>query len=883
MKRIREFLALLAAFLVIIGLLIAIAMAVAVKYYGSDLRQFAMDNLAGQLGTQMTFDELGINVYRSYPSTSIYLSNVTLFSGTSFNRYAPFEVSADTLLSAERIYFRLNILELLKGNYSINKMEVRDGLARILIDREGNANYFLTGRGASADSLSFINIKGVDIKNIDIYYTNLAKEMRGRGILKNAHLEGDISRKNYRINIDLNAYLNEFMNHSISYLTNKDIEADLSLKYDNNHFHIQQGEIGLGEISASALGDFIISENGFSDLNLLIKGSSIDIKWLSNILDSEKVVHETLETNGKLDLSVAITGQISPTLIPHMEATFSIINASVKYAPVPILIESLQLKGSYSNGSDNHISTSRITVSNFSGQVANSSFTGNASVQNFIEPDFHVQLFGTWTVSDIGSYLSDIPVKVSGGSMQTSMEVSGNIRGIQRKDVQISYVPVGSAHFKNLDLLLKPDDIPLQLESGMITLTGSSLELQTRGSYMHTLFTADLQSNSPIGLSPGDNHFAILGSVYSPGININELRKKRKHNPDLNSKKPYPENIDLAISFNIDELIHDDIHTKDIKGSFRYTYPEIYFPDLNLHSMSGDIQADAALLNLDQASHTLLLNARYNNVDIKEVFGSFNNFGQDFITDEHIAGRLSGESELMALLGRDFAFKTEDLKSTSFIKIENGKLNDFEPIMRISDFLNIGEMDQITFSTIQNTIEISNNEIRIPEMNIASSSINLQASGIHGFDNRYEYHLSARLSDILYQKAKNAHKSEFDIAMDNQDSRTIFLVLYDSGDGASVAFVEEKAITKIKQDLQEEKTELKTILNQEFGLFKGDKDVNVKQNNEQVHPLHFEFDNSLPRDSVTADTLTLKRKWWQRKNKSEKKNPVILKIDDSDF
>ena len=88
------------------------------------------------------------------------------------------------------------------------------------------------------------------------------------------------------------------------------------------------------------------------------------------------------------------------------------------------------------------------------------------------------------------------------------------------------------------------------------------------------------------------------------------------------------------------------------------------------------------------------------------------------------------------------------------------------------------------------------------------------------------------LSDLLYGKARQSRNSEFVIAEDESDTRTLFLVIYDRGQGAKVELDRQKAGEKIREDLREEKSELKRILNEELGLFKKQED-SLKQEAEQ--------------------------------------------------
>jgi hypothetical protein len=191
-------------------------------------------------------------------------------------------------------------------------------------------------------------------------------------------------------------------------------------------------------------------------------------------------------------------------------------------------------------------------------------------------------------------------------------------------------------------------------------------------------------------------------------------------------------------------------------------------------------------------------------------------------------------------------------------------------------------MDEVAFSTIENTILISNSKITIPQMDINSSALNLQASGIHGFDKSYEYHLATKLSEILFNKAKSSKNKEFDIALDKNDNRTIFLVLYDKGEGMVVDFDEAQAMQKIRDDLKSEKTELKVILNEEFGIFAEDEDVNKEIEKAEEPVLQFEFNDETEQDTSSKETKVRSRRW-KKKEDAEKKEDLKFIIDDDIF
>jgi len=78
----------------------------------------------------------------------------------------------------------------------------------------------------------------------------------------------------------------------------------------------------------------------------------------------------------------------------------------------------------------------------------------------------------------------------------------------------------------------------------------------------------------------------------------------------------------------------------------------------------------------------------------------------------------------------------------------------------------------------------------------------------------------------------------------------------------------EKTAQKIRNDLKDEKTEMKKILNAELGLYKRDKTINREENQqaEQEEFSRFEFSDETDQANIQENN---KEKRWLRKNRSK--------------
>ncbi len=153
-------------------------------------------------------------------------------------------------------------------------------------------------------------------------------------------------------------------------------------------------------------------------------------------------------------------------------------------------------------------------------------------------------------------------------------------------------------------------------------------------------------------------------------------------------------------------------------------------------------------------------------------------------------------------------------------------------------------LQDVRFSTLENTIEIDNEKVIIPKMEIISSALNIFVSGKHGFDNMVDYHFQLTMSDLLSKKAKKAKKEneEFGVIADDGLGRTqLFISMSGPIDDPKISYDALGAKEKFKADIKNEKQTLKQVLKEELGLFKKDSTLNDSKKKKEKKVI-IEFD-----------------------------------------
>jgi hypothetical protein len=213
------------------------------------------------------------------------------------------------------------------------------------------------------------------------------------------------------------------------------------------------------------------------------------------------------------------------------------------------------------------------------------------------------------------------------------------------------------------------------------------------------------------------------------------------------------------------------------------------------------------------------------NIDVNNAFTTFHNFGQNFLKAENIKGTLSGSLSLLFPLDSVLNFQIKTLTAEGNYHLVNGALINFDPVKQLSSFIELSELENISFDQLNNDFFIRNNYLYIPQMEVNSSAADLSVNGKHSFDNDYEYHVKILLSQILSKKRakKKSNITEFGVVEDDGLGRTsLLLKIIGKGEVAKVGYDMKAAGAQVKTNLKKEKQTLKTILNQEYGWYKND-------------------------------------------------------------
>lgn len=788
-----------------------------------------LNSLNNKISTKLDVGSFKLSFLTKFPKASLELKNVLVHSSTNFSNDAFKTINSDTLLAASVVFVEFRITDIIKGNYKIERIGIKSGRMNFFTDPDGLVNYDISPKTPNKSVKDFtIDLDKVYLSDIITNYNNLATKLIIIGLVKDSRIKSRISGDN----IDFTSVTDMEINRLEYYGTRitKTISADLDLNLHSSKKGIIIKKGVLGIVSNKFVVDGFISKDKMLELN--ISGQNVDISKISSYLPEKyQNLISDYEPSGVLIIESKIKGILTRTSNLHIEINCLLNNGKISYGKSDITINNLSFAGYFSNGSKNLPETSSVSVKNLKAKLGSAEYTGSFSLSHFNNPTASLILKGKIFPGELKEFFNLQGISTASGSVDMNLNLStvlSNKGKYTFLDI-IEMKPKADVTFNSLTIGFNNDKYLFNQVIGNVSIADSihARNLQATYKGQRIKLTGDF-INLPEWLSGLPVNLIASADISSNRL-IPELILNVSHSSDsIALPKPsfsLPEDIILDLSFKIDSLYYKSFLSSKIAGTLNLRPGLLTFKSLSMQSLNGTISGSGFIVQ--SLNKTVLAKGSFKvtDLDVNRTFKTFKNFGQDFILAENVAGSLSGSFSLLLPLDSMLLPQIKSLTAEGKYLLVNGSLINFDPVKQLSSFIELSELENISFEQLENDFFIKNNILFIPQMEVKSSVANLSVNGKHSFDNEYEYHVKLLLSEILSKKRKKSKRnvSEFGVVQDDGLDRTSLLLKIDNKGGKTKVGYDLKASgSELKNKLKSEKQTLKTIMNQEYGWYKSD-------------------------------------------------------------
>ena len=242
--------------------------------------------------------------------------------------------------------------------------------------------------------------------------------------------------------------------------------------------------------------------------------------------------------------------------------------------------------------------------------------------------------------------------------------------------------------------------------------------------------------------------------------------------------------------------------------------------EVQLKSMSGNITGHITLSQTEKGNLRIITTSKLDNINVRLLFYEFENFGQRTMRHKHLRGKTTSDVYLRAEWDAYFNPIPENLYAFLDMKINDGELIEFEPMLLMSDYISVDVLKRIRFSALENQIEVKNRSVEIPFMEIHSSAMDIAGSGTHFFDNTLDYEIEFSLNEVMGKRWRKKNKkqiSEFgEIENDEVKGTIIPLKMTGTVDDPKISFNFNRVRQSVNEGIDKQKQEIKDAFDQEF-------------------------------------------------------------------
>ncbi|MEP7168958.1 MAG: AsmA-like C-terminal region-containing protein [Bacteroidota bacterium] len=802
--------------------------------FSKEIKQYVIDSINKNIEAEIKVGSVDFSIFSKFPYASVDFTDVIAKEPKRLN-------TNDTLFEAKEFSLLFNIMDVISKRYNLKKIVLTDASLHLKINKDGENNYEIWKKDStsSAPGDFKMDLEKLEMKNVRVNYKSLKSDQDYTFQIKEGMLSGNFSSESYTVRIKSEMLVEKLVSEKVSWVKHKETRMELALSVDaKKHLYtIESSDINIAGLNL-ILNGTIQSSGGYSEYDLVTNAKNADLKSLLSIIPYQYAKQlDGYSFKGNVYFKSSLKGRSDKKQKPVFIIDFGTENSNIAPKNSEFVMKEVKLKGHYTSRKSEKDPVSYLHLQNIHSVLQGRMISGNLEISNFKDPSFHIEADASADLSVLSKFIKpDTLEKISGDLIVKNVVFTGKANDIS------SYVSSGNINLNNVSFKFKQKPLVFNNVQGDLVFSKNNLKVNSLSGNTRTSdfsFTGNL--NNFFGYFFAKNQkLNIDAALQSEKVDLNEIMEKDESSSknDTVYKISFADDLAFTIRVNVNQIHFNKFHATELRGTIQLQNSVLATHALQFNSMDGSIYLQGSIREINGDSLVIQYDAAIKKLDIAELFFQMGNFGQNTITDKNLKGNITADVQFLSKWTNTLNCNLDKVNVTAALTIENGELVNFSPMLALSRYVKGADLNDVKFSALKNTIEIKDRKVMIPSMEINSSALNIVASGVHGFDNRIDYHLQLLLSQLLGKKVKSMNTEFGTIEDDNLGKTKIFVSMKGPANNPKFSYDSKGASEKIIVDIAKEKQNLKEILKKEFSKNKEEqparKDSTKKQEEMQI-------------------------------------------------
>ncbi|PVX46191.1 AsmA-like protein [Flavobacterium sp. 103] len=706
----------------------------------TEINQKINDNISGHA----SIGDVGYKFLIGFPNFTVVLKKVELQDSL-------YAVHKRSVLKAEEIEVRLNVLSLLHKKVDIEKVVLIDTKIDLFKDKNGvsNSNIFKPKpKTNEPKSKTETEIGEVDFKNVVFISQNLQRNKLFHFEVNSLKCKINYKDDGWETDLFLDVFAKSmaFNTKHGSFIKDKRVKGKLAVQFSKakNKIDVVTEGLGIGDDDFDIKASFGLNKD-HPIMNINIKTT---ILWLNaaHLLDPHlfKILNHFNITK-PLDAQCSIIGDMNAEGDPEI-----IVDAQIKDN---VLVSSegetkeCSFEGRYinnfKNGLGNNDINSAVIIKNFTGNYKGIPVViPNAAINNLEKPIATGDLHSKFDVEKLGNIFGDEFIKFNGGTANVDFKFNVDIVALRISKPRFT----GKVNIEKANMLLRSKNITFQTNV-LLDFTDQALFIRNiKYQRDKNIFFLDGKIDNFLNLYYNDpaKMVAVL-NINSPFMDVKKFMSVLAHSEkkkevkkittkaDIKKRITLVEKCQVVLNLNLDKMVYSNLTAKNAKIIIVAKNRQFFVKQGAIESCGGKITFASQLIpngNLFDVK----TNVNIATVDIPQFLTSFKNFGITSFQPQNIKGSLSATADMSMKMTLNGDLVDDSAKGNLQYDIKNGSLTDFKPIIKIGKFAFPNrDVKHIVFNDLSGRLNMSGSFVNVDYFKVSSNVLNFDVEGIYSF------------------------------------------------------------------------------------------------------------------------------------------------------
>jgi len=727
-------------------LLIFSALALYVNSNKKSLLETITQKLNKNLNGTLTIESMDPTFLRGFPGVSISLKNVVMKDSLWKNHQ-------HTLLKAKELEVAVNTLSLLKGTIEIKKIGINDAEIYLFTDSNGYSNTSIfrkkdKSKKPKDDSQSSTEIRKFTLSNVSFVVDNKKGHKLFqfdiydlKGNMDYPLLGGwdaDIKLKTLARSLAFNTRRGSFIKEKL-------LEGPFKVNYndDSGIVLVAPNTLNIGKDPFIIGAKFDTSKEN-TDFTIDIETKKIlwrdasallapNITTKLNMFDLKQPIH----------VYCTLAGNMGPGGDPSINVK-ALVKDNTLTTPGGV-VDDCNFTGvftnSYITGKGISDENSAIKLFAFKGSYAQIPFSIDTAFINNLDKPIATGIFKSqFEIARLNNIIGEEMLKFGKGTANVKLAYRADIvdfkltkpfvKGlVDIQNADVSYVP-RKVNFKNTAISLTFTDHDLYIKNIRLQSGKSVVFMEGSVSNFLNLYYTDPEK------------ILLNWKIRSPQIHLGEFigflgtrkpkaKKRSKQSNFSENLNELFEKSQVNMSVKVDRIYYNKFLATNANADLLLSENGIAIKNVSVKHAGGSVSLNGSIAQKG-STNNFKLNTVLSNVDIKNFFYSFDNFGMKTLTSKNLRGFLSSKTNISGVISDKGNLLPNSLYGTIVFDLKKGALLSFEPIKSVGKFaFPFRDLDNITFTNLNGKFDVRGQRITINPMQINSSLLNMDIAGIY--------------------------------------------------------------------------------------------------------------------------------------------------------